>query len=243
MAIYNGHNEDASGNILLSIGNGMTATVETGTKTTQAYTKGALLFFNNKLCKTTTAIATNTTITIGTNVAQTSIGTELTSHLVSSDGKEFYFDVKDGKYGYYPSSSKTASEFVPFGGTLSETVLWTNSSPTSNFAAQDITVSSMSSFSYIKVNWGTSTTNYTSDPDIGILIVPLDNFIATKDTSASVRGASYRLGGESTATGVGGWYRRFKYNSNTVIHFNYCYDMAGNTTNDHLIPLNIYGLK
>ena len=117
MAIYNGHNEDSSGNILLSIGNGMTATVETGSTASQAYTKGSYLFFNNRLCKATSAIASGATLAVGTNLSQTSIGQELTSHLRSSDGKEFYFDLKDGKYGYYPSASKVASEFVPFGGT------------------------------------------------------------------------------------------------------------------------------
>lgn len=117
MATYNGHNEDSSGNILLSIGNGMTATVETGTTASQAYTKGSYLFFNNRLCKATSAISSGATLAIGTNLSQTSIGQEITSHLRSSDGKEFYFDVKDGTYGYYPSAEKTASEFVPFGGT------------------------------------------------------------------------------------------------------------------------------
>lgn len=117
MAIYSGHNEDSSGNILLSIGNGMTATLESGTTASQAYTKGSYVFFDNKLCKVTQDITSGTTLEIGTNLAQTSIGTELTSHLRSNDGKEFYFDVKDGSYGFYPSASKVAEEFVPFGGT------------------------------------------------------------------------------------------------------------------------------
>lgn len=117
MAIYQGHNEDSSGNLLLSIGNGMTATVETGSTASQAYTKGSYLFFDNRLCKAASAIASGATLTIGGNLTQTSLGAEITSHLRSSDGKEFYFDVKDGQYGYYPSASKTASEFVPFGGT------------------------------------------------------------------------------------------------------------------------------
>ena len=117
MATYKGHNEDSSGNILLSIGNGMTATVETGSTASQAYTKGAYIFFNNRFCKATAAIASGATLAIGTNLSETSVGAELTSHLRSSDGKEFYFDVKDGTYGYYPSAEKTASEFVPFGGT------------------------------------------------------------------------------------------------------------------------------
>ena len=117
MAIYQGHNEDSSGNLLLSIGNGMTATVETGSTASQAYTKGSYLFFNNRLCKAASAIAKGATLTIGGNLTQTSLGAEITSHLRSSDGKEFYFDVKNGQYGYYPSASKIASEFVPFGGT------------------------------------------------------------------------------------------------------------------------------
>ncbi len=117
MATYTGHNEDSSGNILLSIGNGMTATVETGTTASQAYTKGSYLFFNNRLCKATSAISSGATLAIGTNLSQTSIGQEITNHLRASNGDEFYFDYKDSKPGYYPSASKVASQFVPFGGT------------------------------------------------------------------------------------------------------------------------------
>ena len=123
MATYNGHNEDSSGNLLLSIGNGMTATVETGSTASQAYTKGAYLFFQNKLCKANSAISSGATLTIGSNLSQTTLGAELTSHLRASDGKEFYFDIKNGEYGYYPSASKISSEFVPFGGTGSYTLL------------------------------------------------------------------------------------------------------------------------
>jgi len=117
MSTYNGRNEDSSGNILLSIGNGMTATLETGTTASQAYTKGAYVFFNNRLCKVSTAIASGATLAIGTNLTQTSIGVELTSHLRSSDGKEFYFDYQNDKYGYNTSASREAATFVPFGGT------------------------------------------------------------------------------------------------------------------------------
>ena len=130
MATYQGHNEDSSGNLLLNIGNGMTATVELTNKASQAYTKGAYLFFNNRFCKASAAIASGATLAIGTNLTETSIGAELTSHLRSSDGKEFYFDVYNGKYGYYPSSAKTASTFVPFGGSpvFVDTIWWVNGS-------------------------------------------------------------------------------------------------------------------
>ena len=89
MANYQGHFEDSSGNILLPIPSGATATVETGTTASQAYTVGAYLYFNNKLCKVTTAIASGATLAIGTNLSQTSLGAELSGHLVASDGTEF----------------------------------------------------------------------------------------------------------------------------------------------------------
>lgn len=115
MAIYKGHNEDATGNIILSIGNGITATLESSSTASQSYTKGAYLFFNNRLCKASTNISSGTTLSIGTNLLETSVGEELTSHLRASDGSEFYFDIKDNSYGYYPSAAKVASEFVKFG--------------------------------------------------------------------------------------------------------------------------------
>lgn len=114
MAIYNGHNEDASGNILLGVGNGMTATVESGTTASQAYTKGSYLYYNNRLCKATAAIASGNTLTIGTNISYTSIGSELTSHLRASNGTEFYFDYQNNQYGYNTSAGRGASTFVPF---------------------------------------------------------------------------------------------------------------------------------
>lgn len=91
MAIYNGHLEDANGNILLPIPNSAAAKVETGTTATQAYTKGALFYFNNKLCKATKAISSGTAFDIGNNCVQTYLGTEISSHFWSSTGVEFTF--------------------------------------------------------------------------------------------------------------------------------------------------------
>ena len=91
MATYNGHFEDSSGNIVLPIPSGGAATVETGSTASQAYTKGSLLYFDNKLCKTTTAIASGATLAIGTNLSRTYLGTELSSHMVASNGTEFSF--------------------------------------------------------------------------------------------------------------------------------------------------------
>ena len=129
MATYLGHQEDSSGNILLPTPHSMATQIEFGTTASQAYAKGAYIVFNNRLCKASTAIASGNTLAIGTNLVQCSIGSELNSHLQAPNGNEFYFDYKDGKPGFYPSASKVASEFVPFGG--SETATGTTTLSTS----------------------------------------------------------------------------------------------------------------
>ena len=114
MPSYNGHNEDQNGNTLLCLGNGIAASIETGSTASQAYTVGSFLFFNNRLCKVSTAIASGDTLTIGTNILETTIGSELTSHLRANDGTEFYFDCKNNKYGYNTSPNRGADTFFPF---------------------------------------------------------------------------------------------------------------------------------
>ena len=123
MATYLGHQEDSSGNILLPTPHSMATQIEFGTKASQAYAKGAYVVFNNRLCKASKAIASGNTLAIGTNLVQCSIGSELNSHLQAPNGNEFYFDYKDGKPGFYPSASKVASEFVPFGGSSEITLV------------------------------------------------------------------------------------------------------------------------
>lgn len=136
MATYLGHQEDSSGNILLPTPHSMATQIEFGTTASQAYAKGAYVVFNNRLCKASTAIASGDTLAIGTNLVQCSIGSELNSHLQAPNGSEFYFDYKDDKPGFYPSASKVASEFVPFGG--------------SEFLDENL---------YVKYGWWTNSTN------------------------------------------------------------------------------------
>ena len=88
--------------------------------TTHAYTKGQMLIYNNQLYRVKAAIAVGATLTVGTNIEAISVST-LSSMLTAANGNQFYFDYKDSKPGFYPSASKTASEFVPFGGTTTLT--------------------------------------------------------------------------------------------------------------------------
>lgn len=122
MATYNGHQEDSSGNILLAIPNSMATSIETGSTSSQAYTKGSYFFYNNRLVKANNAISSGATLTIGSNISYVNAADELSAHLRANDTSksEFYFDVYNGKYGYYPNASKTASQFVPFGGTIAK---------------------------------------------------------------------------------------------------------------------------
>lgn len=101
MSNLQGHYEDSSGNILLPIPGGMVAKVETGTTATQAYTKGTYLYFDNKLCKASKAIANGATLTIGSsgNLTRVYMGEEITAHLRASNYEEFSFTkLKNGDY-------------------------------------------------------------------------------------------------------------------------------------------------
>lgn len=106
------------------------AQVETS-PTTHAYVKGQMLIYNNQTYRVIAAIAVGNTLTVGTNIEPISVST-LSSMLTASDGKQFYLDVKDGSYGFYPSASKTPSEFVPFGGTELKQLSISSSSASGN---------------------------------------------------------------------------------------------------------------
>lgn len=114
MSNYNGQFQDSGANILLPTPHSY-ANIE-GATASQAYIKGQMIVFNNRLCEVTSAITSGDTLTIGSNIAYKNVG-DIGKQLVATDGTGFYFDVKDGEYGFYPSASKLPEEFVPFGGT------------------------------------------------------------------------------------------------------------------------------
>lgn len=87
------------------------ATIESTSVATHVYTKGQLLVYNNQLYRVIASIAVGNTLTVGTNIQAVTIS-NLSSMLVATDGTQFYFDYKDGKYGFYPNANKTASQFV-----------------------------------------------------------------------------------------------------------------------------------
>ena len=99
MATFNGHFEDSNGNMVFPIPSGACNNIETTNIASQQYTKGSFLYFQDVFCRTTQTIAQNDTLEIGVNLQQTVIGTELSSHLVASNGTEFSFQtLVDGGY-------------------------------------------------------------------------------------------------------------------------------------------------
>ena len=112
------------------------ATIESSSVAAHAYIKGNLLVYNNQLYRAMTAIAVGNTLTVGTNIEAVNVGT-LSNMLTASNGNGFYFDVKNGTYGFYPTASKASSEFVPFGGTLPTKLLCKAWASAPSFTAED----------------------------------------------------------------------------------------------------------
>ena len=84
------------------------APIETGTAT-QPYAVGDYLLLNGQFCKVTAAIATGETITVGTNVAETSVGDEISS--LNSNKTSLY----TGILYFNSSTSAFPTSLPPFG--------------------------------------------------------------------------------------------------------------------------------
>ncbi len=101
--------------------------------------------------------------------------------------------------------------------TLTETVLWTNPSPSSNFSATTVTVSQdITNFSLIGVEWKRTT----SDTNRYITAAPPDTLLMTESGYNSQANARERLSIGMLYTASGGTYFRFrmvKAMSNTTI--------------------------
>lgn len=164
----------------------------------------------------------------------------------------------DGANGYaiksYSSSSKTpTSTGTSFGagwnymtdigyayssrptGWTSATTLWVNTSTTSDFDTQTVTISSMANYSYLRFSYRISKTNSTATA----FIVPVSNFQnATGSTACKF--------GFVVADGSNGWTRVVQYTSNTQILFGLAYKITsstGATSKAVAIPTYIEGLK
>ncbi len=121
------------------------------------------------------------------------------------------------------------------GGTLSETVLWTNPTPTASFAARTITLSSdINNFKYLKIVHKLSTSNNTESS----VMYAVDDF---KNLIINVGYIFGTISGRPSGSNMA---RRIGYDSDTSIRFTDSSGIGVSTTdNNSLIPLAIYGMK
>lgn len=122
------------------------------------------------------------------------------------------------------------------GGALSETVLWTNPSPTANFASQEVTLSDdMTNYQYVALYWKY---NKAGTKDIK-MIIPVDDFIYTSVETAKNLPKIF-MGSRGTNTFV----RDMAYISNTTVTFSNAVrvNIAGNDSS-YCLPTKICGLK
>lgn len=123
------------------------------------------------------------------------------------------------------------------GGKPKETVLWTNSSPTSNFAAETVTLSqSIVGFDYIQITYARLTSAQTTDEDIGILIIPTSKFLISSGNSRARAAMSSVYNNTNN-------YRIMRYDTDTTVAFSGCHTSSGSGINNACIPLKISGLK
>lgn len=136
---------------------------------------------------------------------------------------------------YNPTTSGYAVKNIPTGG-FTETTLWTNSSPTSTFAAQTVTLTggsiSSSTYNYIGVTWRRGT----SASDTMTVLCPTSQFM-TGTNKTLLPG----FAGSGTTAYV--YFRSFTYTSATQVYFSDAKNTSGQTGNTHAIPVYIKGYK
>ena len=121
------------------------------------------------------------------------------------------------------------------GGALSETVLWTNSSPTTSFAAKTVTLSqSIANFERVRIYWRGST-SLATEASIDVSISDLQSFTG----NSALRGSLGIIN-----TNGSNYTRSFAYVNNTSIAFTNAYPFDNTSAvNIVAIPTKICGLK
>lgn len=120
------------------------------------------------------------------------------------------------------------------GEQYTETVLWTNPSPTADFANQTVTLSeNINNYDYIKFTWKRAK----ADSLEGNLLVPSDVLNRCRDGQNDL---AFHIGASNTTPQTFG--RIIQKVSDTSVVFGSCFRTTTNTrANDMCIPLGIIG--
>lgn len=122
------------------------------------------------------------------------------------------------------------------GGGLKEISLWTNSAPTSSFAAQTVTLSqSIENFDYIKIKYKYGTSVNTT----------LSSIYSVEDFKQSIEGGSHNICLMGILTPSTAYARILYYVSATSVKISAYYGVGTAFSGgiDSAIPLEIIGLK
>lgn len=142
----------------------------------------------------------------------------------------------NGKYGYFEAGADTVTPFSE-GGDFEETVLWTNSDPTSMFPEQDITgLPNISQYDYIGVYY----IKNRSTTDEMFAAIDYEHFKDTKwDAEYPCLSLTWR--GSNVRT------RGVAYVSDTSVHITFAYlymvDATTASSNSMVIPTKIVGIN
>lgn len=128
------------------------------------------------------------------------------------------------------------------GGRYTETSLWTNLSPTSNFSGQDVTLSeSIDNFKYIAVKFKSTTTS-SSDSQMATVIYKVEDIKKATSPSAALQPVSAFGNLNSGNTNYN--YRYIVYKGSTTLFIANAYSINASGSNSALaIPLEILGLN
>ena len=130
--------------------------------------------------------------------------------------------------------------FIPckIGGSgFVESTLWTNSTPTSGFSAQTLSLSQdIDNFKYLKFVYGYSTTYNTEHLSFLISVDDFKKCLSNNDRSYGLCLTSRNSGNNFT--------RICFWVSDTSLSISNCYQFAGTSSNNNLvIPVQIIGMK
>ena len=130
-------------------------------------------------------------------------------------------------------------DFMNGGGTASETTLWTNSSPSSSFADQTVTLSdNINNYTHLKIKFNRSTTDTTTKTEVIYTVKEFKKYVVGAN---SFNGAVAFYASTSTGSAYA---RRILYMSDTSIRFSTMYQVGGSySDNGACIPTEIVGIN
>ena len=126
---------------------------------------------------------------------------------------------------------------------MSETTLWTNSAPSSDFAAQDVTLSdNINNYKYIKITailnnggWSNVVSSHT---------IEVSEFVKSLSNTSGYINA---ITGRHLENSIIYYVRYAQYKGNTTVNFGSCIMVTGTSSaaarNQAMIPTQIVGLK